>query len=154
MDNIREGSNVEININVHPFPHNVNKFQSVLKFDAMPGESFIIIDIEREFGQEIGYKKTNDFDDKNFSWKDIHGDTHKLTRIKEKFKKIGSETQFKRETEKTQLQDEQIQLHKELQIAKSTNLTLSERIQELASLLLTMLPKVAVFGKQKGLWWQ
>lgn len=120
----------------------------------MPGESFIIIDIEREFGQEIGYKKTNDFDDKNFSWKDIHGDTHKLTRIKEKFKKIGSETQFKRETEKTQLQDEQIQLHKELQIAKSTNLTLSERIQELASLLLTMLPKVAVFGKQKGLWWQ
>ena len=93
----------------------------------MPGESFIIIDIEREFGQEIGYKKTNDFDDKNFSWKDIHGDTHKVTRIKEKFKKIESETQFKKETEK----EEQSQLHKELQIAKSTNLTLSKRIQEL-----------------------
>ena len=91
----------------------------------MPGESFIIIAIEREFGQEIGHKKTNDFDDKNFSWKDIHGDTHKLTRIKEKFKKIDSET------EKIQLQDEQSQLHKELQIAKSTNLTLSKRIQEL-----------------------
>ena len=128
MDNIKEGMNVEININ---FQHSEVRFQSVLKFDAMPGESFIIIDIEREFGQAIVHKKTNDYDDKNFSWKDIHGDTHKLTRIKEKFQKIDSETQFKRETEKIHPQIEQSQLHKELQMAKSSNLTLSKRIQEL-----------------------